>query len=108
MEQPPGFERSVKNIKLLCKLNRALYGLKQAPRERGLTKLKNSLLKLRLLSTVSLSANPHSTLKNKTYRTGLIFCEEKKLLIVQHIPALDQTADILTKSPVIASLKQAE
>lgn len=32
MEWPPGFDQSIANSSLLCKLHKAIYGLKQAPR----------------------------------------------------------------------------
>ncbi|KAA3471069.1 putative LRR receptor-like serine/threonine-protein kinase [Gossypium australe] len=43
MDQPPSFEKSCGDQKLVCKLKKALYGLKQAPRA-WFDKLKDFLL----------------------------------------------------------------
>ena len=57
------------------------------------------------LSVVSLSSQSCASFKNKTHGTGIFFVRVKvikKELIVAHVPAQDQWADVLTKPLSIA------
>ena len=52
------------------------------------------------LSTVQLAANPVLHARTKHVELDLYFVREKvlwKKVLVQHVPSIDQTADVLTK-----------